>query len=401
MEEKFSQQKLAWLLWIIFTIGICILITATGNSHTVSLNYWLAGNHWLQGKPLYSLKGAGFIYFPQSAILYTPLALLPFALSEICWRVISLAVFALGLNCFASMLKHSAFNQVRIGTSYQYIKSQGFFFLLLTIITLPLAFSSARNGQMHLVLCGMLLGALYKFSLRQWWKSAGLLLIAFALKPTAIVLLLMLGALYWAMGWRLFVGLLALVLLPFFTQSSSYVWHQYTNSIMSFQMTVEGGSYGNWAQVFNALSQFGLVMSQNLQTVIRLILAVGIFCLGYLIKRRYSLNEVALWIFVLSICYLLLFNPRTESNGYFMLAPAIGFIMSRAIVRKQYLLVSSLVLYLVLTFLGYYITRALTPGHPAWLDPLLGSLFFVLVLIEIFKMLFQKKFFLATNSLSP
>ncbi len=386
MDLQFSQQKLAWLLWLIFTVSICALIISTGHNRTVSLNYWLASNHWLHAQALYSLGGAGFLYFPQSAILYIPMGVLPFGMSEICWRIISLGMFAWGIYCFAILLHRSIFNQIRNGSSYSCIKSQGFFFLLITVIAIPLSFSSARNGQMHLFLCGMLMLASYTFSERQWWKSACLLLIALALKPTAIVLLLMLGGLYWAIGWRLFVGLFIFLLFPFLTQFPDYVWHQYLSVMISLPNTVAMGS-GDWGQVSSLLTQFGLELSKNTQTVIRLVFALGVFGLGYLIKKRYSLNEAALWIFVLSMCYLLLFNPRTEGNGYFMLAPAVGFIMSRAIIRKQYFLVSSLVLGLLISSLGYYIAHVFTPGHSVWLDPLLGSLFFILVLFEIFRML--------------
>ncbi len=387
---KIKPQPTAWILWLIFIVAICILIILSGYNRTVSLNYWLAAKHWIEGQPLYSLKGAGFIYFPQSAILYTPLALLPFHVSEIFWRIISLSMFAWGIYCFATLTQQGVFNQVKTGSTYNYINSQGFFFLLMTLIAIPLSFSSARNGQMHLFMVGLLLWALYALSKRHWWKSACLLVIAFALKPTAIVLLLMVAGLYWAVGWRLLIGLIILSGFPFLTQSPHYVWHQYLDGIISLKKTVELGSNGNWAQIFSLLTQFGVEIDKYVQTITRLLSALIIFALGYLIKKRYSINETTLWVFGLSICYLLLFNPRTESNGYFMLAPAMGLIMGAAIIKRRYAVICLLIILLLAFISGYYITAALTPGHSAWLDPILGLIFFVIVLVEVFRMLLRK-----------
>ena len=60
--------------------------------------YRYAALAWIHGQRIYELSGiGGFTYFPQAAILLVPFALLPPALGEIAWRLVSIAVFAFGI----------------------------------------------------------------------------------------------------------------------------------------------------------------------------------------------------------------------------------------------------------------------------------------------------------------
>ena len=64
--------------------------------HTVSPVYWLASRQWWASQEMYgskemTLQGRhGFLYFPQAAVLFTPFAYLPLAVSEVLWRGLGL-----------------------------------------------------------------------------------------------------------------------------------------------------------------------------------------------------------------------------------------------------------------------------------------------------------------------
>src|SRR5437588_593427 len=111
-----NLNKIAWGLWL--TFSLCTVLFAD-HQRTVSFRYWITANHWLAEQPLYQNNGRGFIYLPQSAVLYTALAKLPFALSEAVWRLLSLSLFSWGLYRFTALL-----------TDQQPHKLPGFFLLL-------------------------------------------------------------------------------------------------------------------------------------------------------------------------------------------------------------------------------------------------------------------------------
>ena len=85
--RMYWSDWLAWGLWI--GILIYALIATLHTGRTVTGNYYDAALHWLQGIPLYSGSGGGFIYLPQSAIAYIPFAVMPFPVSEIVWRLLN------------------------------------------------------------------------------------------------------------------------------------------------------------------------------------------------------------------------------------------------------------------------------------------------------------------------
>jgi len=53
---------------------------------------------WWSGREMYTDPENGYLYFPQSAILYTPFTWGPVVVGELLWRIVCLAVFATGLR---------------------------------------------------------------------------------------------------------------------------------------------------------------------------------------------------------------------------------------------------------------------------------------------------------------
>lgn len=353
---KINYKHLTWGIWLLFTLGI---IFFANHHRTVSINYWLAAQHWLAQQPLYQNNGKGFIYLPQSAILYLPLAKLPFALSEAIWRILSLSVFAWGLFRFTPLLTVSAKAQVFLG---------------LTLLAILLCFDSARNGQMHLLTTGLLMLATVAISQTRWRKATFLIVLAFFLKPTAIVFLLLTAGIFFAETGIYFIGWgLLFMLLPFFTQAWHYVISQYLACITMLQIAAQVGSAQDWAQFFNLIAQTGWEMPYFLQTIVRMTVAYLFLLLGYFIKKRCSLPETAVWLLMLAMEYLMLFNPRTENNDYMMLTPVLAYCLVNSMnLKKIYHL--GFLLVITLGLIGSYYVSNLFPGHHNWSAPLMGVL---------------------------
>ena len=168
----------------------------------------------------------GFIYFPQAAIFYILFAKLPFLFSEILWRFLSLAVFAYAIyRLFA-------------------IESQNklwIFFPLISIVSLCIGFDTARNGQFNIVIVSCMLLTVIALNKNQWWHIAFYLVIAFALKPTMIVMLLLVTALYRPLWLKVSLLLIIAALIPFLTQSFHYVINQY---VAMFHMLHDAAQLG-------------------------------------------------------------------------------------------------------------------------------------------------------------
>ena len=345
--------------WLFFMV---IMVFLVGHHRTASITLWEAGQHWLQGQSLYGLDGRGFIYLPQSAILYAPFSALSFSWSEALWRILSLGIFAAGLFRFIAVFfaEHTS----------QTVK----YFFVATGISFLLAFDSARNGQIHLLITGLMMFAAVKISQQQWSKVAFLLVLAFFLKPTAIVFLLLTFALFYFETWRYFlIWAMTFLLIPFLTQSWHYVLVQYQQCFQMLMVAANTGSAQEWSQIFNLISQTGWVMPAFLQNTFRIIAAVIILVWAKQIKQREDLKLTAVWLLMLAMNYLMLFNPRTENNDYMMLIPGLSYCMISSLLNKEFYRTAFLML-IVLGLAGSYYISNLFAGHYNWGAPLMGVL---------------------------
>ncbi|MSR58714.1 MAG: DUF2029 domain-containing protein [Planctomycetaceae bacterium] len=356
-----ADERNAWCLWLavfaVLSVGI-----AWGGERSVAPHYLHAAEHWIRGEPLYSGVGVGFLYLPQAAILYIPFSFLLRIPGEILWRLMTIGTYVWGVRrlCGLSERDHPVL-----------------LFPLVTLVVVPLAFSVARNGQSTLLITGLILLAIDDLVNRRWSRSTALLCLAFAVKPTALPFLLVIGALHRPMLWRLLVGLLLVAAAPYLVQDRQYVTEQYVACIASMRTTAEIGIATPWSQLFGLLEIVGITVSHSLQTMARCLAALGTLALAWLAQRRLSPNRYGIYLFWLTAVYVLLFNPRTENNGYALLSPAIGLECAEAfLVDKNRRLGVLLTLIAIGMLGGYEISMLVAPNvPPVWLTPLMAICF--------------------------
>jgi hypothetical protein len=365
------------LLWVIYIAAVCVFIAARGFPPTVTNAYMTGAMRWLHSECLYS-GGRGFIYLPTAAIFYIPLAVIPFALSEIFIRIVFFGALALALFNFAKL-----------------VEKKDLAYLVMTIVTLPLAFSCARNGQFNTILLAMMLFAVAALVKQRWWWVTFFLMLGFALKPTMIVLFLLLWVLYRPLWCRIPIGLVVVILFPFLFQHPQYVIAQYQSSLAMIK-TISGVGYNelDWAQIFGLLIQFGVMLSTKIQLLISVVAALGTLYLGFIIKKKFEPKKTAILLFSIAACYLLLFNPRTENNDYMILAPAIGMFLYWAWQQKRWFTVGILIFLVCALTFTYYISTVILPSNyflaaapivsNSWCAPLMGLIFMVIVVTPIF-----------------
>jgi alpha-1,2-mannosyltransferase len=286
-------------------------------NHTTMPTYRAASTNWWLGIDPYSRDPhAGFLYFPQAAFLFTPFNLLPFWASEFLWRAATFGLLAYALtrlNTFFLVTRISVFGYL---DSYRSL-------LPLSLLAIPSAFASLRNAQFDLPLAAIIVLTAAEIAFRRWTAAACWLCLAVALKPLAVVPLLLFGALYWKLLPRIAVGLLIVMALPFLHWNPSFVAHEYRRCFDTL-VWASAGDEPKYSDLAALLSHFGYDAPQFLRTVVRIIFAVIYLGLGASAIRRLLRPEAAWIVGALSADYLMLFNPRTETCSYVFLGPFVA-----------------------------------------------------------------------------
>lgn len=356
----------AWSAWAALLLWVAVA-SALGSKRTVVHNYRQAAVSWMTGAALYQDDGTGFLYLPQAAILSTPLTWGPPSLGESLWRVLNVGLLSVAVWRFAQMA----------GRRWAGLGSPVELFAPLTLITVPLAFPSAQNGQSTIIMTATMLLAVVALADRHWWTAAVWTSLGIALKPLAIVLALLIGALYRPLRLRLVLAFSIVLLLPFATQRADYVATQYRSFVEMLGTASAGGQSLLWAQAFDALSLAGVAVPGPAQTAIRLTAALGVLIWCGVLQRRAAAEPAVIGIFSLAVTYLVLLNPRTENCTYALIAPAIGVFYARACMPPRRPFAAVLLGLMALGTVGSYEFGRLVTAkeHAIWLAPLMAACF--------------------------
>jgi alpha-1,2-mannosyltransferase len=368
-----NAVRYAWIVWaVLFLVTAAIIVSGSGR--TVVPAYREGALSWIAGDLIYHHIGVGgFTYLPQAAILFIPFSLFSVVAGEVAWRLVNIAVFALGIFHFARLAGG---------------RSGKMFFPLMTLVTLPMAWDCARNGQATLALTGLMLLAVVDVAQQRWWRATLWLSLGISVKPLMIVLVLLIMAIDRPMSWRIAVGMLVTALVPFLTQHPGYVMEQYAACLKNFTTAAQvGATEGGWTSPFHALRLIGIAVPEPVQTVLRLAAAIGTLALCWLSRRRHESVGSAIFVFSFSVAYLMLFSPRTENNTYAMLGPVIAVFLAGAYLvenRSREGLLLSCMAGVILG--GRVIERLLTPhAGTSWISPLIAVCLTVYLMVRFFR----------------
>ena len=314
-----QPQKIPWQRWASW--GFCLLIFLIINSdvvrrpmnHTTMPTYRQASTQWWAGIDPYSYNAhAGFLYFPQAAVLFTPFNVLPFFAGEFLWRI---AVFGLFLYALARLAKF-------------FLSQHGIVFdktfLVLALLAVPSSFASLRNAQFDLPLAALIVLAAAEIASQRWNAATAWICLAVALKPLAVVPMLLFGALYWRkLIPRVIVGMAIVIALPFLHWNPAFVAHEYVRCVETLAWASKGDE-PKYSELAALLSHVGYAAPDTLKTIVRVLFALIFLGLGAMGLRRLGRADAAWLVGALSADYLMLFNPRTETCSYVFLGPFVA-----------------------------------------------------------------------------
>ncbi len=307
--------KVVTVLWAILIVVVLVRGVFFGKGHSVVSTYLGAGQHWLEGAPLY--KGSrGYVYSPLVAAIFAPLAWLPLGLSMLLWLAASVAAY---LGAVAWSLEERL-----LPTAKEW--SVPLVFLLL----LPLSIGNFSNGQVNPLVIGLLLCAIV--SVRRGWMTLAAICVAvsvfFKIYPVAMGLVLMVTYPK-SFSWRFVLALAGLAGLSFILQRPMYVWSQYqlwvatrgADNRLQYQIDIAP------RDLWMVLKMLHVPVPERAYMAFQALSGAAIAVLAVLGRFRWRWPEerVLMAIFSPVSTWMLLCGPATESATYVMLAPAVVF----------------------------------------------------------------------------
>jgi len=310
-----------WAAWIVFCISILVQTGPRrfGSTFSVYLDY--ANRLWSR-QPLYDAATLdGFNYWPSSLLIYIPV--LRFDPVVAGWIMITFAMGVFTWTCVK--LLDALLPQERPVSA---VTAAG----ILLLINIPAAWFNFKYIQAQILMTsGMILGAAAMMRGR-WYLASLWIFIAAVMKPLAIVMLLLCGAVQPRMRFALIGALIAGFLLPFAFVESSYMVEQYKAWVLklSFMAHIMPKDWRFQADFQTMLDTFGIVVPPNVATAIRFAAAFGTLALAWRISKIEGRTIFPLAILLLSGCYITLFGPRNEYLSFFVLTPgltALAFVL--------------------------------------------------------------------------
>ncbi|HEV2502048.1 MAG TPA: glycosyltransferase 87 family protein [Mesorhizobium sp.] len=308
------RQSWDWGGLALWTGGFVVILVMAGmapDHRSVMRAYRIASDMFLAGKPLYDLDIAmGYLYSPAFAALYVPFMKLGPVIGDSLWRILGFAV-----------LTYAVWRQVRTiePENRLWMVSYALF------LAVPITAGALRNGQATILLTGacwlLVLSALEGRRAETFlWAT-----IAVVAKPTALIVFLLVGALRLRLAPILALALLFVLALPYAFAPAGYINQLYRDfATLMTSMSVDKSTAFEMADFTAPFTAFGLPVSTQAATIVRIIAAVPTLLLVLWYDRYLDRRLAGLAIFVTAAFYMSVLNPRVEYNTFALLAMPAG-----------------------------------------------------------------------------
>jgi hypothetical protein len=254
---------------------------------------------------------------------------------------------------------------------------------LVFLLLLPLSLGNFNNGQVNPMVIGLLMIAIVGARVGRWWLVAFCIAMATYLKIYPIVLGMLLAVMFpKRFTWRFVVALLVLGAFSFLLQRPSYVleqyeawWHTRISDHRHFY-ALRLAPRDLWLLLHDLHLSLPESAYQLLQVCTGALIALYAFIRR---SRGDSLNALLVGVFFLSVCWMLLLGPATESATYILLAPVVvlevvNLLKNRLSLVPGLLLFGSLGLLLLSLAINSF-THANRNPHAMVMQPLAALLF--------------------------
>lgn len=363
-------------LWMVVIAVVAIRGYLQPRKNSVYPIYYLAAENFLRSGPVYGNQNHDqgidvYRYPPCCTVLFLPFTLMEENLGSLVWRCLQGFALLGATLCLGLRICHFPGDFGR--------EPRGMASALL-LLSLPLSVSSLNNGQLNCLVSAGLVMALV-LSLEGKWTVAGMILafpVIFKIFPIALVLLLgivapvrfslgFLGTLFFLIGW------------PFLAFDTAYLsaqyreWWSFLGGDGRHHWPIEAGYRDLWMLLRLAGFEIPVPIYQAIQVSLGLACALWI---GWMSWGKTN-PKAPVACYLISILWMMLCGPSTESSTYTIAAPVLGLCAVGALKGRDGLLARLLLgLGCLLLMFG-----ALVPAFPhgnrlqAWGIQPLGALF--------------------------
>lgn len=349
-------ERFPWLGWAGW-IAFCILALARIHPRrfAAAFGYYLEfAQKFAARETLYDPKSLTDVsYWPSTLVVLVPFTLLDASVSATIVLAVSAAAITWAAIDLMRALKPSRGSALMLAG-------------LLLLINIPAAWYNFKHVQLHILMTAGMMAACACMIRERWLLASLWLFVALVVKPIAIVMVLLCGALVPKMRLPLIAAVIAGSLLPFAFAGTDYLIEQYR--LFGLKLwTVASSPPSEWiyqADFSTLLKTLGIALPGTVSVPLRLVAALGTLWLAWRVSPR-NRAAFALAILLLSGCYLTLFGPRNENVSFFVVTPAMTALALLMLVRdhadrRAWLLIAAA---LVLGFvISLEIDRALKPA---------------------------------------
>lgn len=331
--------RAALAIWALVGVIVFAIVAIDPMGRSATKEYQNASTRWWQEKNIYKGKN-NYLYLPQWAMLYTPFNVLPRPLGEPLWRLVCLGTLGFAIWTAARHLAPG---------------KSGAILLVASVLVLPSALASARNGQVNMPLAGLYLLAAITLARERWHLTAILLAVTLALKPISIVPILLCGVLYPRLILPLILWLAIMFGMAYCHPNSQFVTGQYQAFFDKLTNSAANPTGHTWSDFAGLLKSFSLSLPDRINFLIRIGAAALTFGICLLALRTKDTVRRTLTVMLSAVIYLMLFNPRTETNSYVILGVFIGLLGAwEGLVRKNHAAAAIWVLFALILGLENY-----------------------------------------------
>jgi alpha-1,2-mannosyltransferase len=345
--------------WLTLLAIVSIMVLVKGSDRSVVRYYDTASAAWWAGQNLYSGQVDSFNYLPAFAVLFTPFHFMGPVLAGLVWRWLSFAALTAGFWRLVRLIAHDKAPLV-MG--------------IMLVLAIPGAAGMIRNGQATTIMTALMIHAAADMAEERWNRASLWLGLAVAFKPLAIVFVLLSGALYRPMLWRLIAAMAAVLLLPFLAAGPGYVVGQYRAMVEQYGIAY-GAALGPWSEFGMMMVKFGLPLPAAAMTALRLAAALATLGIASVARKRHEARLAAFYILALSVCYLMLFNPANEGNTFGALAGIVALSAALALVQHQPAWIAACLVALCITLGIGAVGTLVFHATDLWLKPLVCIVF--------------------------
>lgn len=321
-------QRHPWIGWVAWGIFVAAALARThprrfGSTFAAYLD---AAERLWASQQVYDPTTLGdFLYFPLTLLIYVPFTLL----DRVTAAALAMLLGAAFFTWACTMLTVAMLPRDR--RMIDAIALAG----VPLLINIPAAWLNFKGVQAQVPMTAAMIAACVAMSGSRWRTASFWLFVAIAMKPLAIVMALLCGALVREMRLPLVGAIAAVVLIPFAFLDWGYLLSQY--QAMGLKLwhiaTAPPAQWIYQADFSTMVRALGVQLPAGVALGIRVAAALGTLALAWRVRHIGGARSFALAVLVLSGCYITLFGPRNEFLSFIVLTPALAVLAGLMLMR--------------------------------------------------------------------